>query len=210
MAPPPACNLPVAPCFRSRPVSLKRLFPLKSCCRFPPFLQVISSESIAVLALGLLSCLHAPAPSCHAPSVDVHPGTGYVGPRLGLSVWFSLYSDCHGSAASPSNSPKCFPFCPNWFLRMWESLPLLQLPQRFLSSSFSFLSFVLPRYVSIHKILSSGQGLLLVFRPCSVRTVASIDVFLIHPWREMCPISTYFSAVLSPSLLRFWIDFQLL
>ena len=130
-------------------------------------------------------------------SVDVHPGTGYVGPRLGLPVWFSLYPDCRGSASLPAIASDASLSVPTDSSGCGVS-PLLQLPQRLLSSSFCFLCFVLPRYASIHVILSGGQGLLLVFRPCSVRTVTSIDVVLIHPWREMYSVSTYSSTFLSP------------
>ena len=89
------------------------------------------------------------------------------------------------------------PFCPiNFPVREGVSLnsgisPLLQLPcpgmqvpSCFLSS-FSLLFFILPCYAGIFIVLSGVQGLLLVFSLCSERTVAYVDVFLVHPWREM-------------------------
>ena len=52
-------------------------------------------------------------------------------------------------------------------------------------------------YARIFIVLSSVQGLLLVSGRYSVRIVASIDVFLMHPWREMNSTSTYSSATLN-------------
>ena len=90
------------------------------------------------------------------------------------------------------------------FLGMWEplyffrshqpprgvrpiSLPLLLLPL--------FLHSVLPGHLGIFFVLSSVQGLWLVFSWCPVRTVPSVDVFLMHLWGEMNSLS-YFSAIL--------------
>ena len=43
-------------------------------------------------------------------------------------VWFSLHSECHKSAASLSDSVRCFPSAPNNFPDV-GILPLLQFPQ---------------------------------------------------------------------------------
>lgn len=45
--------------------------------------------------------------------------------------------------------------------------PKVQVQSYLLSSSFSLLSFVLPSHVWIYIILSSGQGLPLIFSQCS-------------------------------------------
>ena len=74
--------------------------------------------------------------------------------------------------------------------------PGVQVPSRFLSSSFSLFSFILPGYVGIFIVLSGVQGLLLVFSWCSTRTVPSVDVFLMHLWREMNSTSSYSYAIL--------------
>ena len=135
---------------------------------------------------------------------------------------FSLCPVCHRSATSPtSDSIKCFPSVPVYFpVREGVSpnsgiSPLLQLPcpgvqvlSRFLSSSFSLLFSVLLSYPGIFIILSNVQGLLLVYSWCSVRIVASVDVFLMHPWREMNSTSSYSSAILTlppgSKNIRFW------
>ena len=44
---------------------------------------------------------------------DLHPCLGYVWLGQGLFVLSSLHLACHGSAASLSNSLKCFPTVPN-------------------------------------------------------------------------------------------------
>ena len=73
-----------------------------------------------------------------------------------------------------------------------------------------FFFSVLPSYAGIFIVLSGVQGLLLVFSWCSqyVRIVASVDVFLMHPWREMNSTSSYSSAILTlppgSKNIRFW------
>ena len=64
-----------------------------------------------------------------------------------------------------------------------------------------FFFSVLPSYAGIFIVLPNVQGLLLVFSQCSVRIVASIDVFLMHQWREMNSTSTYSFSILNLSLL---------
>ena len=78
--------------------------------------------------------------------------------------------------------------------------PGVQVLPCFLSSSFSLLFSVLPSYAGIFIVLSGVHGLLLVFSWCSVRIVAPIDVFLMHPWREMNSTSSYSSAILNPMI----------
>ena len=117
-------------------------------------------------------------------------------------VWFSLHSECHRSAASLSDSVKCFPSVPNTFPDV-GILPLLQFPhpqvqvQSRSFSSFFLPSFILPSFAWICIFLSGGQRLLPAVSWCSVRSSASEDVFLMHPWREMYSISTYFFTILS-------------
>ena len=159
--------------------------------------------------------LQSPQTSSQSPCtpVNTRPSLGHVGPWYAPSAYFSLCPVCHRSATSPSSdSLKCFPSVPIEFpVREGVSpnsgiSPLLQLPcprvqvlSCFLSSSFFFLFSVIPSYAGIFIVLSSVQGLLLVFSWCSVRIVASIDIFLIHPWREMHSVSTYSSAILNLS-----------
>ena len=126
-------------------------------------------------------------------------------------MYFSFCPVCHGSAtSSSSDSLKCFSSVPVDFSVGEEVSPnlgisLLQLPHPgvqvlsgFLSFSFSLLFAILPSYAGIFIVLSGVQGLLLVFSWCSVRIVASIDVFLMHPWREVNSTSSYYSTILNP------------
>ena len=75
-----------------------------------------------------------------------------------------------------------------------HNLNRTQIPSHFLSSFF-LLSFILLRYVGIFLVLSSVH-LLLVFSWCSVRTVPSVKVFLMHLWRQMKSMTSYSSTVL--------------
>ena len=59
-----------------------------------------------------------------------------------------------------------------------------------------FSSFFLPSYTRIIIVPTGDQSLLLVFSWCLVRAVAPVDVFLMHPWREMHSMPFYFSATL--------------
>ena len=125
-------------------------------------------------------------------------------------VQLSLCSICLRSATSPSSdSCKCFPSVPtNSPINEGASLgvgisalfyfliPGVQIMSCFLSSCFSLLCFILPIYAGIFIFLSSDQDFLLVFSQCSVRIVASADVFLMHPWREIYSIFSYSFAIL--------------
>ena len=66
-------------------------------------------------------------------------------------------------------------------------------------NAFPLLSSILARFAWTCIFLSSGHGLLQSLSWCSVRSSASEDVFLMHPWREKSSTSTYISAILSPS-----------
>ena len=86
--------------------------------------QAASLLTIAVLTLGLSS-----NPCISAPSHHMHWRTripmAYVGLWYGLSVWFSLHSDHHRSAASLSNSLTCLHSVPNYC----SSVGISPLPQ---------------------------------------------------------------------------------
>ena len=124
----------------------------------------------------------------------------------GLSMWFSLCSDCHRLVSSLSNCFKCVPHPSGWPW-MQGSLPWASAPSSpgagwspalFLlsPSSLSLLSFVLPSSVWIWIFLLSTQGLLPVLTWSSVGTAVSLDI-LDTPWREVNPTSTYRSVILS-------------
>ena len=64
--------------------------------------------------IALQSLCSSPQP----PSIPryLNPCLGYVALQQGLSVWFSLHSDCHRSAISLSNKLICFFLCPKQLL----------------------------------------------------------------------------------------------
>ena len=99
----------------------RALLPVISSLSSP---QAASLLTIAVLTLGLFS-----NPCTSAPSHRMHWRTripaAYVGLWYGLSVWFSLPSDHHRSAASLSNSLTCLPSVPKYCSNVGIS-PLLQ------------------------------------------------------------------------------------
>lgn len=80
---------------------------------------VPSSHLLQSTAVFPENCSQFPRSSCQLPCtpMDMYHYPGYIGPWHGLSVWLSLYSDCHRSAASPSDSLRCFPSIPTSFTR---------------------------------------------------------------------------------------------
>ena len=67
--------------------------------------------------------------------------------------------------------------------------------------------FILLSFVWFYVFFSTGQVLLSALSWCSACTSVPEGVFLICPWREMCSMSTYSSAILFlPSLTDFWED----
>ena len=122
--------------------------------------------------------------------------------------------------------PQMLPFCPNWLPHMWGSLPFSSPPFQeaglipLTLPLFSLLSFILSNFLSIYVLIFHGQGLLPVCSRCSVRSSASEDVFLMHPWREMhststntllscqlflCDLMTFFSVIFSSFLFIFFL-----
>lgn len=89
-------------CFKSIPCG--HIFsPVSSC-----HLSEVKSSPHPGIAL---QSLHSSSQPSHV-LVDLRSCLGYVGSRPRLSVWVSLYSDCHISAASLSSSFECFPSVP--------------------------------------------------------------------------------------------------
>ena len=186
LAPPSVCDSAVAPCLHGCLAFLQRHSPLLSPSSCPlgclPAVNSSPQPGISLQSLCSSSQLHI--------LVDLCPCPWYVGPWHGLSVWFSLHSDCHRLAALPSESLKCFLSVPT-DCPLGIS-PLLQLSYRRgagsvhpLSSSFSLTSFILPRFVCICVFLSGGQGFLPALSWCSVRSSVFEDTFLLHLWRKM-------------------------
>lgn len=182
------------PCFHDSSVFLQRHFLLQiSSILFP---WVISLQPTAVLAPGLLSNPHALAsPLCTPVHMCSSPGyVQFVGYRL--SVWFLLYPDCHRSAASSSsNSLKCFPSVPVDFPRC--NNPFSASAPRPWGSGSVLLALLLPSNFRPTQLCMDPYGpfrwsrTLANISQCSVRTVVSVDRFLMHLWREMHYMTTY-------------------
>ena len=163
------------------------------CCGFPPshllspsphsqqhFLHwVCSPIPVHQLPAPLHTCEHMLQSEAHRAVVRT------------ACVFLTLFRLPQIRCFTLSWQSQMLPFCPNFPIGEGVSLNsgvyLLQLPcprvqvlSRFVSSSFSLLFSILPGYAVTFIVLSSVQGLLLVFSQCSVRIVALIDVFLLH------------------------------
>ena len=143
---------------------------------------------------------------CQSPCilVDLHPHPGYVGPWHGWSVWFSLHSECHRAAASLSDSQKCFPSVPTdcpgcrGISPASASQPSAAglVPLSLLLSSFLHpTDLCVDPHISFQLSWTSDD-----ISWCFMRTAASVDVFLMHPWKEICSMSTYSSTIFSRNL----------
>ena len=120
MAPPSACDSAAWPGLRGFLAFLQR----HSLPRSPPLCP------LGCVSSGLHPAFQSLCSSSQPLNVpgDLSPCPGCVGLRHGLSVWFSLHSECHRPAASCSDSVKCCPSVPNNFPDM-GILPPLQFPQ---------------------------------------------------------------------------------
>ena len=65
--------------------------------------------------------------------------------------------------------------------------------------SFPPSSFVLPSFAWFCIFFSAAQVLLSALSWCSACTTVSEGIFLMYPWREMCSMPTYSSAILFSS-----------
>ena len=157
----------------------------------------VSPQSTSALALELLPKLQLPAVCCAFQGTCV-PVRGMHG--CSKTVWFSLHLGCHRSADSLSAlnvSPLAQTIAP-----MWGSDPCFSSPTPEGRSSpantpiFPSSSFILPSFVWFYIFFSTGQVLLSALSWCSACTSMPDDVFLMYPWREMCSMSTYSSAIL--------------
>ena len=113
MTPHPACDSAVVPCLHGFQAFLQsipcgHIFSPVSSCHLS---EVKSSPHPGIT----LQSLHSSSQPSHV-LVDLRSCLGYVGSRPGLSVWVSIYSDCHISAASLSSNLRCssFVIAPIW------------------------------------------------------------------------------------------------
>ena len=90
---------------------------------FSGHLPAVNSRPLPGIAFP---SLRASSQLLHIPG-DLGPCPGCIGLQQGLSVCFSLHSDCHRPAAVLSNSLECFSAVPNSYpdMGIW---PLLQFP----------------------------------------------------------------------------------
>ena len=151
-----------------------------------PSHQADSPRSTGVLTLGSFHNPHGSSSQLPWTPVDLQPCPRYERLQHGLSMWFSLRSDCHISEFTPQQlqmpppsqwtamDTGIYPLC---FSSLSPRFRLVPLALLLLSpSSLSLLSFVLPSSVWIRMFLLSSQGVLPGFTWSSVRTAASLDV----------------------------------
>ena len=79
-----------------------------------PSHQADSPRSIGVLTLGSFCNPHGSSSQLPWTPVDLQPCPRYETLQHGLSMWFSLCSDCHRLVSSLPNSFKCLPHPSSW------------------------------------------------------------------------------------------------
>ena len=86
-----------------------------------------SPQSTGVLTLGSFCNPHGSSSQLLWTPVDLQPCLRYERLQHGLSMWFSLRSDCHRVVSSLSNCFKCLPLPSGW---AWTrvSLPCASAP----------------------------------------------------------------------------------
>ena len=92
-----------------------------------PSHQADSPRSTGVLTLGSFCNPHSSSSQLLWTPVDLQPCPRYERLQHGLSMWFSLRSDCHRLVSSLPNSFKCLPLPSGWPWT-WVSLPRTSAP----------------------------------------------------------------------------------
>ena len=156
--------------------------------------------------LMILALQHNSSSSQHPCAlVDKHACPGYIEPQHRLSMWFSLYSDCHRSAASPSSdSFKCFASVPTNCPGYGSLSPTSAPPPQSASPVLLALLLLLPSFFcptqpcmdSYNPFQWSGTPTSI--QPVFWRTVVSVDIFVMHPRREMNSTPNNSSTILIP------------
>lgn len=183
-----------------------------SGCGFPhPTPLRLLSHPAAVLSLGLLSSPHVPAPSPYAMAdvgwarrywhgLSVLPATDQLFHSLPTAPDVLLLPQLIspvGEGSSLGWEPLCFfrvPSAPQGVEGPISLSLLLLLP---------LLHSVLLGHLGIFFVLSSVQGLWLVFSWSSVRIVPSVDVFLMHLWRDELDVHLFLCYLASLTLNLF-------
>ena len=92
-----------------------------------PSHQADSPRSIGVLTLGSFCNPHGSSSQLPWTPVDLQPCLRYERLQHGLSMWFSLCSDCHRLVSSLPNNFKCLPRPSGWPWT-WGSLSCASAP----------------------------------------------------------------------------------
>ena len=137
--------------------------------------------------------------------MDVPSSLGYVGLWHRLSVWFSLYPDCHRSAGSSfSDSLKFFPSVPTDFPGCGNLSFLSTTPPWGVDLVLLALLLLLPSFIHLNQLCVALYGLFWWSRsPASSVQPMFCENFCIcrgipdASWREMHSISTH-----SPTILE--------
>ena len=127
--------------------------------------------------------------------MDLQPCPRYERLQHGLSVWFSLCSDCDRLESSLPNCVKCIPRPSGWPWRR-ESLPGASAPSppgagwsHLLCSFFPLPSW--PFFPFSYRVLYGSEYFFSVVRkscqcsPGLLWELLSLWMFLMHPWREV-------------------------
>ena len=97
------------------------------CMSSIPSHQADSPWSTGVLTLGSFCNPHGSSSQLPWTPVDLQPCPRYERLQHGLSMWFSLHSDCHRVVSSLPNCFKCLPRSSGWH-GCGDLSPMLQLP----------------------------------------------------------------------------------
>ena len=89
--------------------------------------QADSPRSTGVLTLGSFHNPHGSSSQLPWTPVDLQPCPRYERLQHGLSMWFSIHSDCHRVVSSLPNCFKCLP-CPSGRPWVRGSLPCTSAP----------------------------------------------------------------------------------
>ena len=162
----------VLPCLHGCPVSSKGI-PCSNLLPHIPLGHLPAVKGHPGPGISLQSLCSSFQPLCVLG--DLHPCLQYVGLQYRLSMWFSLYSDHHRSAASLPSPFKCLPSVPNYYSDVGNLTPASVPPlprgrsSPYILLHFSLPSFILLSFAWVYIFLSSGQGLLPALSWCSVR-----------------------------------------
>ena len=92
-----------------------------------PFNLADSPRSTGVLTLGSFLNPHGSSSQLPWTPVDLQPCPRYERLQHGLSMWFSIHSECHRVVSSLPNCFKCLPHPSGWH-GCGDLSPMLQLP----------------------------------------------------------------------------------